>query len=256
VPPVIREYFVYLDRQASYKSLDPSLKEALAEKYSDVNLSSVRYAESVDTVHGAAITVGNKIYFPRRVNFKDYSDLHWLLHELEHVRQYKVHGGVVPFLAKYLVNGAIEIGRNGSINIHGEINLEREANAKANNVIDHAWAALKPDPNAPRYAVLCLINKTDISVNYVFKWGNHAWKPESVASQESKWHSHAYDYPGQNVSPNFTIAFDYTTAPTYLVKDYSLARLAAQSKDCSSGMKYEFRYQGGSRDNIDLYKIN
>jgi uncharacterized membrane protein len=143
VPPIIREYFTYLDTQARYKQIPSDIRRILTKKYPGVSINSIRYAENVDTVHGQAITVGYKIYFPSSVDFSNDNDLHWLLHEIEHVSQYQAHGGVEPFLIKYLVNGAIEIGRNGSIDIHDAINLERDAENKANSILDSVILSLR-----------------------------------------------------------------------------------------------------------------
>lgn len=118
-----------------WRTLPPELQQLLQKHY-NVDLSSVRYAVSIDTKHGQAITLENEIFFPRDINLKDTGDLKWMLHELEHVRQYKVHGGLEPFIIKYFVNAGLEIGRHGSFNIHDNINLEREADDKANSIID------------------------------------------------------------------------------------------------------------------------
>lgn len=255
VPPITREYFTYLDRQARYKEIPSKLKRILSTKYSTVNLSSVKYAENINTVHGKAITVGNKIYFPRRVDFNDYSDLYWLLHELEHVSQYQVHGGKEAFLVKYLINGALEIGRNGSIDIHGSINLERDAKNKADAIIAYAWNSLNASPNSPRYAVLCIRNETNLDINYSYRWGNGSWKKSKVSLGGSKWHSYSYDYPGENRSPTFYIDFDYSLRDGQnLRKDYVLDKQAAQDQKCSQGAQYLFKYTNSTRDNIDLYK--
>jgi len=94
--------------------------KACYRKYYSFNLDDVRYATNVNTVHGQAITVDSQIYFPTDINLStSRDDKHWMFHELEHVRQYQVVGGVSAFLVKYVVQGGIEVGRNGSVNIHG-----------------------------------------------------------------------------------------------------------------------------------------
>jgi hypothetical protein len=141
VPPVVREYFTYLESQGSnrWKRLPKRLQSILAPEYIKAFLSKVRYAENINTVHGQAITVENNIYFPTSINLNNYSDMSWLLHELEHVSQYQVHGGKTSFVIKYLANGVLEIGRNGSIDIHDAINLERDADNKSNRILDKVW---------------------------------------------------------------------------------------------------------------------
>ena len=143
--PIVGKYIAYLDSQGDgrYKSLSPQLKNALARQYPGVSLDSVRYATNIDTVHGQGITVGDKIFFPSNINPEgDFSDLHWLLHELEHVGQYRAHGGVEPFLIKYLVNGGIKMASNGSFNVHDSIGLEEDAENKAERIANDVWGKL------------------------------------------------------------------------------------------------------------------
>lgn len=125
--------FLYQQGNNRWERLPDDFKSCYREYYS--NLDNVRYATNVNTVHGSAITVGSEIYFPKDINLSNPDDRRWILHELEHVRQYQVVGGVSAFLVKYIVQGAIQIGRNGSINIHDNIELEREANSKADRMI-------------------------------------------------------------------------------------------------------------------------
>ncbi len=143
IPPEMRGYIQYLEVQAKDKKrgLPNELKSAISGKY-NIDFDKVRYATGIDTVHGQAITIGNNIYFPRSIDFNDRSDLHWMLHELEHVRQYKVHNGIAPFLLKYVVQGGIQIGSKGSFDIHDNIELEREADRKADSLIDSVIASL------------------------------------------------------------------------------------------------------------------
>lgn len=118
-----------------WQTLPDDFKACYREHYS-FNLDDVRFATNVNTIHGQGITVDSQIYFPRDINLSDRVDRHWMLHELEHVRQYQVVGGVSAFLVKYVVQGGIEVGRNGSINIHDNIGLEREADSKADRILD------------------------------------------------------------------------------------------------------------------------
>jgi len=156
-PPIVREYFTYLENQGNgrWKALPDRLQYILTPKYDKVILSEVRYAENIDTIHGQAITVGNNIYFPQSINLNNPTDIPWLLHELEHVSQYNAHGGKEAFVVKYLVNGALQIGRNGSINIHDAINLERDAENKAIRIqeqVSREWTAqpVQPQPQTRR----------------------------------------------------------------------------------------------------------
>jgi hypothetical protein len=130
-------YLEFLLQQGNgrWQRLPDDFKTCYREHYR-FNLDDVRFATNVNTIHGQGITVDSQIYFPRDINLSDRTDRRWMLHELEHVRQYQVVGGVSAFLVKYVVQGGIEVGRNGSINIHDNIGLEREADSKADRILD------------------------------------------------------------------------------------------------------------------------
>ena len=141
IPAVLFAYIKILEIRArgKWRKLPPHVIAALGEHYTPADLSKVRYACNVDTVHGMAITFEDDIYFPREIDItSSKADLHLLLHELEHVRQYEVHGGLLPFLIKYVVQGGLKILQNGLLNIHDEIGLEKEASRKADQIIDEA----------------------------------------------------------------------------------------------------------------------
>jgi hypothetical protein len=129
---ILASYLAYLESQANnkLKSIPSELQAWLTSHY-NVNLSAVRYAENIDTVHGQGITVGNHIYFTQAVNLNnDRSDINWLFHELEHCVQYKAMGGPGPFFAKYALQSAQSIIEKKTLNIHqlhDAIGLERDA---------------------------------------------------------------------------------------------------------------------------------
>ena len=69
------------------------------------------------------------------MNFSDPNDAWTLFHELQHVVQYANRGGVEPFLAEYALKAGGSVLRGGSsIDMHDNIDLERDANAKADQV--------------------------------------------------------------------------------------------------------------------------
>lgn len=127
--------FLFQQGNGRWQGLPDDFKACYRNYYS-FNLDDVRYATNVNTIHGAAITVDSQIYFPSDVDLRYRNHRRWILHELEHVGQYQAVGGVSAFLLKYFVQGGIEVGRNGSINIHDNIGLERNADAKADRVLD------------------------------------------------------------------------------------------------------------------------
>jgi Domain of unknown function (DUF4157) len=146
----VSSYLEYLYQQGNSKGwqrLPDNIIGTYASDYG-IDLKKVRYATNINTVHGQAITIGKEIYFPRGVDFNRIEDVHWLLHELEHVRQYQVTGGVSAFLTKYIVQGSIKVATKGSFNIHDNIELEREADNKANRLIEKIQdSTSSPPPN-------------------------------------------------------------------------------------------------------------
>ncbi|MCP4986256.1 MAG: DUF4157 domain-containing protein [Colwellia sp.] len=119
-----------------WESLPSILIEAVQPAYS-VDLSTVRFAEGINTANGAAQTFGRWIYFPHRINLKNYSDLRWMLHELEHVVQYAgASYGYGGSLCEYIFKSV------GSGFDHDKIDWERAADRKANWVIDYAFQVM------------------------------------------------------------------------------------------------------------------
>ncbi|MFZ4664266.1 MAG: hypothetical protein ACOYNY_45135, partial [Caldilineaceae bacterium] len=143
VPPAVREYFAYLDSQANgkWKEIPSELQDILRPHYPKVIMGNVRYADNIDTVHRQGITVEDRIYFPVSVNFDTPGDFYWLLHELEHVGQYRVVGGADAFVLKYLFQGGLEIFTKGSINVHDSISLEEEAISKSERIFNETYKA-------------------------------------------------------------------------------------------------------------------
>lgn len=127
--------------QSKWEELPSKLIEILAPYYPDCRLSSVKYATRINTLHGAAITFENQVFFPTALNLYEYANLHWLLHELEHVQQYEQVGGLRPFLARYFGDASVKIIQNKSLSIHDNIKLEAAANRKADAIIDDVFKA-------------------------------------------------------------------------------------------------------------------
>jgi hypothetical protein len=120
----------------SWRSLPPVFVQAMQGAYS-VDLSSVRYAVGIRTANGAAQTFGRWIYFPRAIDLRNYSDLHWMLHELEHVVQYSgASYGYAGSLCEYMAKSV------GSGFQHDNIDWERAADAKADWTVDYAYQVM------------------------------------------------------------------------------------------------------------------
>ncbi len=150
VPPLIREYTAYLEFQGNQKGWKqlPIDHRVILQPHYKVSLPSIRYAENIDTVHGQAITIGDKIYFPDTIDLYDKAGLHLMMHELEHTVQYQTLGGVTPFLIKYLILDSClspgyekvdkRNGRNEREVVHFDVHdcrqIEKDADAKANGL--------------------------------------------------------------------------------------------------------------------------
>ncbi len=128
VRPIVQQYLHFLETQAyrHWKTLDPDFINDWQSDYS-VDLRQVRYATSINTVHGEAITIGYNIFFPNEIDISYKDDEELMLHELEHVVQYSRRGGVEPFLSEYILKSAGKIIAHRSINIHDSIDIESAA---------------------------------------------------------------------------------------------------------------------------------
>ncbi|KAJ5668668.1 hypothetical protein N7462_009738 [Penicillium macrosclerotiorum] len=158
--PIAKAYIEYVEAQArgKYKPLPKWLKLVLQElKAYDVDLSKVCYAEGINTLQeDNAITFGNNIHFPRAINIDRYdngakSDVHWILHELEHVVQYKKLEGISAFVNKYIIQAGVgsiqhieKLGKSwpSFVNkVHNSMPIEIDAENKANQMIDTVMTA-------------------------------------------------------------------------------------------------------------------
>lgn len=139
--PAVEAYKKSLfDNIGARKKLPEWLIESVKNQYPEVDLNSVIYVEDANTIHGQNITWENHIFFVRKINFKDKEDLRLVLHELEHVVQYKNRGGYKPLISEYIKKSAGKIVQYKSINIHDMIDLERAAIAKASAVLPGVYA--------------------------------------------------------------------------------------------------------------------
>lgn len=126
-------YKAYLFNQAGdrWMSLPTWFVTAAQPYYPGLDLTRVRYAEGIETVHGNHITWGEHILFVTPMNLGTYEDVHMMLHELEHVLQYQEAGGEQPFLARYLTDSFHAVVETGSLDVHGLLGLEQAAEAAA-----------------------------------------------------------------------------------------------------------------------------
>ena len=139
--PIIERYRAHLFRQADgrWRRIPEDIIVA-AQRYYEVSLNDVYYAENIDTIHGAAVAWHNSLFFPRSVDFYEWSDLRWLLHELEHVVQYERRGGEQEFLSEYVMRIPLEIIENQTFDVHRFHNLEEDAINKANSILEAVYS--------------------------------------------------------------------------------------------------------------------
>ncbi|MDJ0733904.1 MAG: hypothetical protein QNJ47_07440 [Nostocaceae cyanobacterium] len=107
---------------------------------------------------------------------------------------------------------------------------------------------------ANQFAVVCLINRTNIPITYRFKWRRgkyNKWAKQVIKPGARRWHSWTYKSRYRS-SPKFDIKFDYDIRPgRNKTKSYSLVRYQAPAESCKYGKKYVFRKR--DRSFIDLF---
>jgi hypothetical protein len=113
---------------------------ALAQPYYSVNLNGITTARGINTGHGQTVAYCDRIFFaPSTLNiWGNYSDLHLLLHELEHTVQCQGRGRQT-YLAEYLLKGGMDIIKRGQVNVHDMHDYEVAADAKANRLTPILW---------------------------------------------------------------------------------------------------------------------
>lgn len=125
-----------------------------------VNLSSVVYSQRINT-GGDAVTFGPTIYFPRDIDLTQAGDVHWMLHELEHVVQFR--GGTYGEAGKLCEYEAKMIGTLS----HDKIDMERAADRKADRLVQQVMNGLnEPDPFLPGDHEIIVVNDTDNELRY------------------------------------------------------------------------------------------
>jgi len=134
VRPIVEAYKQSLIAQVrQWYRLDPATIAKIQPFYS-IDLNSIEFAYGINTVHGAHITFGNRIFFTQTLDMNAPADLHLMYHELEHSVQYQNRGGESAFIAEYVLKAAGQIVATRSFNVHDFIDLEGAAESKANQV--------------------------------------------------------------------------------------------------------------------------
>ncbi|MBP2489147.1 hypothetical protein JOH50_004874 [Rhizobium leguminosarum] len=140
--PIIEAYIADLRNQAEgrWKSIPDWVSVEFGDRYPEIDFGDIRFATGIDTRHGQAITIGDEIFFPRGINTSYRADLELLLHELEHVIQYRRRGGIDAFVSEYILHVSGSIIAKQSFNVHDDLSVEQAASAKAKSLIEeYGW---------------------------------------------------------------------------------------------------------------------
>jgi hypothetical protein len=149
--PIIARYKRHLFGQGEgrWQALPCTLIAVAQPHYPQIDLTRVRFAHNVRTVHGRAITWHYHMFFPWNVDLTQKGDVFVMLHELEHVVQYEVRGSEEAFLREY-IQKALDLARaTGNWRVHGDIDLERAAQAKARRVFAKVFSDFDGSGTAP-----------------------------------------------------------------------------------------------------------
>lgn len=111
------------------------------QRFYSVDLRNVRYREHAN-VFGRAVAVTDKgqIYIEHGINWSNPGNVRLMLHELEHVVQYAQRGhGRSRLQCEYTLKSI------GTLGQHGDIDMERAADRKANFVMSQIFPRYAPN---------------------------------------------------------------------------------------------------------------
>lgn len=112
---------------------------ALTQQHYDIDLRGVTFSENIDTGHGQTLAYCDRIFFTHSGSpWTDKNELFLTLHEMEHLVQCQKRGRRT-FLSEYLLKGLVDIGKNGTFDVHDLHEFEIAADAKANSLTDMLW---------------------------------------------------------------------------------------------------------------------
>ena len=108
-----------------------------------------------------------------------------------------------------------------------------------------------------RFGVVCIKNKTDTTIFYRTRLADGAWREQHLQPGWQQSFAHKYASPGENRSPELDIQFDsdLRAQRQYAVR-YRLPRHAAVGDSCGEGAQYQFEYDHGRREFVDLKKAS
>jgi hypothetical protein len=102
-------------------------------------------------------------------------------------------------------------------------------------------------PKHNNYVAVCVSNKTQVNLNYEFRWGSSAWQSFSVEPSTTRGH---YFNKSSN-SPTPFIKFDQDMTRGVHIKEYHLNKWEVTAPACNIQQKEEFKIQGSM---LDLYR--
>lgn len=108
-----------------------------------------------------------------------------------------------------------------------------------------------------RYGCACLHNRTDVQINYRYRWGNAEWRTVNLPSNYSQ--AICWNYgTGQHASPALTFQVDADMTNGTAWSTYALTRVQSPGNQCNqvpSAGHYNISYRAGSnRSLIAVFK--
>ena len=101
-----------------------------------------------------------------------------------------------------------------------------------------ALAEMKNIGRETRYGVTCMVNETEGTINFEYRWGKEKWKSRKFNSGDT-WRSWwEYDRRGRFVSPNLQIRFDEDMTSRARWVTYTLKRNRSPDNGCKSAKVY------------------
>jgi hypothetical protein len=101
-------------------------------------------------------------------------------------------------------------------------------------------------PTPETVAAVCVVNSSNININFAYRWGSAEWSKIQLAPQNNQvyfWHYAT----SERISPDFEIAYDDNLADGYTEQRYNLKRVQAQTPvTCNQASQYEFLLNGNA----------
>jgi hypothetical protein len=140
----VQAYIDGLYRQSEGRTY-PFSKEfvALAQPYFSVDLGKLTWANDIDTGSGMSVSYCDRIFFANHNSlWNSQSELHHVLHEIEHTVQCQARGKRT-YLAEYVLKVGMDVLKTGRFDVHDMHDYERAANAKADQATAPIWAQIE-----------------------------------------------------------------------------------------------------------------